>query len=145
MALRKEGDYYYGKTPTDLLEAMTRYAKVAGLPPIGWLAYIECTCGSDVFEVDFDEPYRLASRYCVGCEKETIMSGTSWTEGNATPAMCLCYGDAFQVLVGIALNRSNPERGVWFYLGGRCIECGCMGCYADWELNGTIHEFATRL
>jgi hypothetical protein len=53
-------------------------------------------------------------------------------ECDPEPCVCLCEGEEFEVIGVTAPFQGGTDSAKWFYLGLRCVGCGCLGCYATW-------------
>ena len=80
-----------------------------------------CACGGKTFTLDTDEDAGVALRTCTACGNEHYMGDSASYADEAEPARhpCVCDGEAFELLSGVALYEdSNDVR--WYYIGCRC-------------------------
>jgi hypothetical protein len=133
MALHKRGKYWYGDAQDDLHPELLRYSKVNGYV-VDHYADAVCTCGGQRFWVGFDEVQGAAVRVCTACEKEHPIGDSAdyLDEAELQGAECVCGAHAFEITVGVSLYRESEDVR-WLYLGLRCVQCGLLGCYADWK------------
>lgn len=86
-----------------------------------------------------DENQGVALRFCPLCEIEHPMGDSADYLEEADPVLaeCTCGETTFEITVGVSLY-DDSEDVRWLYLGCRCVNCGLLGCYADWknEYNG---------
>ena len=61
-------------------------------------------------------------------------------EPDPDPVECICGQGQFEILGITAPFMVAPNSAKWFYLGCRCIHCGCLGCYADWIPRYNDHQ-----
>jgi hypothetical protein len=151
MALKVRGDYYYGSGPRDVWAYCVRRNRNVGMTPVTHWRQAVCTassgrprrrCGHKVFRVVLsEEDGAFAQRTCVKCghAHEMLKDDTPLPEGydddfEPVDCVCVCEGTEFQV-VGVTAprDRRRPDTADWFYLGLRCVRCGCVGTYAYWQ------------
>ena len=135
LALRHEGEYSYGDGPADIWEYFVWYTRNSVEPVKHWRQAM-CRCGGATFNVAGNEECGQYQRTYTSCDDEFIFFANEWTKPKQLrtdiPIMeCICFGEEFEV-VGVTAPSGNPNSAWWFYLGMRCVECGCLGCYADW-------------
>jgi hypothetical protein len=140
--LREEGEYSYGDSPADVVAYFAQRSHPA-LPVTNHRQAI-CSCGSEVFQVDYDQEETWLARYCTKCDSEVVMFADEFTDAqgssprevpNPELIRCLCDGDEFEV-IGVTVPFSHDLKDLsahTFYLGLRCISCGCLGEYASWH------------
>jgi hypothetical protein len=157
VTLRQQGDYWYGDGPTDVWEYFVWYTRNSVEPVKHWRQAL-CGCGRAVFEVDRDEEECYYLRRCVECRAEHRIMGDEFadvapyvpgpgeeeleekSEPDPEPVFCLCFGEEFEVVGVTAPFLEAPNSAKWFYLGLRCVECGCLGCYGNWIPRYLDHE-----
>lgn len=140
--LRRQGEYSYGDSPADVVS----YFVEGSHPevPITNHKQVICACGSEVFQVDYDPEEEWVARYCTKCDAEVVMFADEYADvpdckpkeyPNPELIRCLCDRDEFEV-VGLTSPFFNDPDGLsarTFYLGLRCVACGCLGEYASWN------------
>lgn len=138
MALRHEGEYSYGDSATDVWDYFVWRDRNSPEPVRHW-RHVVCPCGSGAFVVDYDPDSQFLERICTGCEAEVVMFEHEYSTPKKRPndtdlLECICGADEFEV-VGVTepFGADRPDSARTFYLGLRCVVCGCLGCYADWN------------
>ncbi len=136
MALRQDGDYWYGDGPDDVWAYFVWFTRNSVEPVKHWRQAM-CPCGSATFFVEGDEENDRYQRTCGACDAQVVMFAKEFTRKKKwrtdLPQMeCVCSAEEFEVVGVTAPFAGNPNSARWFYLGLRCVECGCLGCYADW-------------
>jgi hypothetical protein len=136
VALRHEGEYSYGDSATDVWDYFVWRMRNSPEPPKHWRQVV-CPCGGGVFTVAGDEERGQYERTCTECETEVVMFEHEFSRPKKPlpdlPLIeCICYGEEFEVVGVTAPFMGEEVSAKWFYLGLRCVECGCLGCYADW-------------
>ncbi len=143
MTLEKRGAYWHGDSHEDLRSELTRYSE-RSVYSIDNFVDVRCECGNDSFHLLTDEDAGVAIRQCTECGYQHMMgdSGDFADEAEVEQHVCVCEADIFQITAGVHRYRNQdatPSTDVrWLYIGCRCIQCGLVGCYADWknEFNG---------
>jgi hypothetical protein len=150
MPLRQQGDYWYGDGPADVWEYFVQLTR--GKPFVDEVTHwkqARCSCGHLVFNLFVDEESQIADRVCAECGAEhRILNDPEDVTGNpeldenirrqaeeCDPAefLCICELDEFEVLGVTAPFPDRPGSAKWFYLGVRCVGCGCLGrCTEAW-------------
>jgi hypothetical protein len=148
VVLRQKGDHWYGDGPTDVWEYFVLHTRENEEPVNHWKQVV-CECGHAVFEVDRDDEEGCFLRRCVNCgsEHEFLAGAYPDAEGFVTApgeeelaevrerdsylTQCICEGGQFEVVGVTAPFCGFPDSARWFYLGLRCVGCGCLGCYGD--------------
>jgi hypothetical protein len=137
VALRQDGEYWYGDTPTDVWEYFVRRDRDSPEPVRHWRQAI-CPCGCDVFKVWRDEETDYLERFCSQCDEHVAMfaeeNGPAAPDEDADPwpVECICGEEEFEVVGVTAPFMGDDNSAKWFYLGLRCVGCGCLGEYASW-------------
>jgi hypothetical protein len=138
MTLRKKRQRWYGDDHRDLREEMRRYSE-CGDYPIDNFTDVKCRCGCKRFKLFTDEDAGVALRECVDCKSEHLMGDSAEfaDEADCGQHECVCLKDVFEISVGIHRYREDEDALSddvrWLYIGCRCVACGLLGCYADWE------------
>ncbi len=143
MTLKQRGGYWYGDDLADLREELARYSDLNGYP-IDNFTDAQCKCGNDSFYFLTDEDEGVAVRRCSTCDGEHMMGDSADYADDAEVGQhtCVCEGEIFQITAGVHRYRNQDDSLSldvrWLYLGCRCVECGLVGCFADWknEYNG---------
>lgn len=140
MALRQQGDHWYGDGPADVWDYFVWWTRDSAEPVNHWRQAV-CPCGHARFEVEHDEDEQYLLRRCTGCDAEVVMFADEFadvplpddpTEPDPELIECVCARDEFEVVGVTAPFQASPGSAKWFYLGLRCVHCGCLGCYAEW-------------
>jgi hypothetical protein len=142
--LEERGDYFYGSGPEDVWDYCVRGNKRVGAMPVTHWKQAVCICGHKVFHVILsEEDGAFAERTCVRCgtEHEILKDDTSLPEGygqdeedELVDCVCACEGTEYEVVgVTAPADPRRPDSADWFYLGLRCVRCGCLGIYAYWQ------------
>jgi hypothetical protein len=142
MALEERGDYVYGSGPEDVWAWCVRRNRRGGRVPVTHWKQAVCRCGHKAFRVVLsDEDGAFAERTCVQCghSHEMLKDEAPLPEGyeddyEFEECVCVCGGEEFEVVgVTAPFSKRNPDSADWFYLGLRCVGCGCLGVYAYWQ------------
>ena len=167
MALRQKGDYWYGDGPADVWDYFVWWTRDA-LDKVAHRKQAVCSCGHRVFMLLLDEEHMVAERVCVECDAEHRMLDDAMLEDGEHPSiavqegrvgddaldeetqpeeecdpeefLCICGCDEFEIVGVTAPFPENPDSAKWFYLGVRCVECGCLGCCAEWLVRYNDHK-----
>ncbi len=138
MTHTQRGEYWYGDDHADLRAELVRYSAANGYPASDFVD-LKCACGGEFFHLLTDEDEGVGIRICADCEAEHVMgdSANSLDEAEPQHNECLCGEEVFQLTVGVNRYRVTEETLTddvrWLYIGCRCIQCGLVGCYADWK------------
>ena len=133
MALQKKGKYWYGSAAEDTKTELVKYSGLNGYTATRFSESV-CTCGNRSFKLETDEDEGAARRTCTACGATHLMGDSSeYASGaNLENHVCVCDGDTFQLLSGVALyDESNDVR--WYYIGCLCAMCNLVGVFADWK------------
>lgn len=148
-AIRRRKGYRYGDGVADLRAEVSRYAAANGYP-LGVDYAPVCACGSKTgHHLTVDDAEGGAMLTCCGCAARGFVADS---QRYLSPGAmhrdlfreCICRGRAFEVVIGAALYEGSREVR-WWYVGGRCLRCGCLGIYGDWKDDGAPWEEALRL
>lgn len=145
MTLEKRGKYWFGDNHEDIRTELFRYSHLNGYP-IDDFADVRCQCGHDEFYFFTDDDEGVAFRQCAKCNQEHFMGDSAEFAEDAETGQhdCLCEGNIFQITAGVHRYRnqddSRPNDVRWLYLGCRCIQCGIVGCFADWKNQFNSYE-----
>lgn len=147
-AIRRRKGYRYGDGIAELRAEVARYA-AANSHPIGADHAVACKCASKRghrLTVDDDEGAAMLT--CCGCDARGFVADSEQylSPGAMHPDLfreCICRARAFEVLVGAALYEESRDVR-WWYVGARCLRCGCLGVYGDWKDDGAPWEDALR-
>src|SRR5262249_47521384 len=147
MTLEARGKYLYGTGPRDVWSLCVRRNRKVGMTPVTHWKQAVCTassgrprrrCGHKVFRVVLsEEDGAFAQRTCVKCghAHEMLAEDPPLLEDDEAmelvECVCICGKAEFEV-VGVTAPRDqrHPNTADWFYLGLRCVGCGCLGVYA---------------
>lgn len=135
--LTKKGKYWYGTCGKDIWFALEHFTGGGVFD----YHFAVCACGHTVFQVLLDEDAGFVSRSCARCDAHHVMIDCDETEANADPdfCQCLCDGELFEVMGAVSRFFDDPpdeptDDARTFYLGLRCVGCGCTGCYGEWNV-----------
>ena len=136
MALRRKGEYWYGDSAADVWEYFVRINRDSPEPPKHWRQVV-CPCGNAAFVVEGVDGETQFQRTCTACDARVVMFAKDYSRRKKwrddLPLIeCVCYGEEFEVVGVTAPFMGDEVSAKWFYLGMRCVACGCLGCYADW-------------
>jgi hypothetical protein len=132
MALRDDGEFFYGDTPADIRTVLARCSSESY--PVDYYADAVCGCGGTAFELALDETEGAAVRTCVECGGQWPLGDSEEYLEDAELGACLCRCglDVFEITAGVALYEGT--MGVrWLYIGCRCVACGLTAVYGDWK------------
>lgn len=94
-----------------------------------------CPCGSKAFLVEGDPKEGAVRRTCLNCGTEHLILDSDERWEDAAPVRCRCVDCACEVHelgAGFALR---PDKEIaWVFVGVRCVNCGVLGSFADWEI-----------
>ena len=132
MAIREQDGNQYTDTQSDLPDVIRSFS--ADQYPATHFADAKCHCGENRFELAVDETEGAAVRTCVACQQPHPIGDSQDYLAGATleSCECLCGSSALELTIGVALY-SDSQDVRWIYLAGRCPQCHCAGCYADWK------------
>lgn len=133
MPLHHRDDQTFADSQQDIPTALVEYSKTKGYLAEKFADAV-CECGNRTFELHVDETQGVGGRICVACEHQHVMGdGEEYLEdAELEICECICGAPALEITVGVALY-ADSEDVRWFYIGGRCPDCGLTGCYADWK------------
>ncbi|MFQ5732927.1 MAG: hypothetical protein ACE5KM_13385 [Planctomycetaceae bacterium] len=134
MTIDTSGKWWIGNEPKDIreyLEALTEDSY-----PISEFRLARCDCGSAAFRVEADANEGSALRTCVSCGKGHFICDSEeyWDESDPENWQCIeCEADQTNVGVGFSLYDDGDDIR-WISIGVRCVQCGVLGCFADWKV-----------
>jgi hypothetical protein len=141
MALRQDGEYWYGDTPADVWDYFVMVTRDGGEPVRHWRQAV-CKCGCVVFKVSGDAEEQFYERFCTRCDIDVVLFADEFAdlppdpeqeEPDPWPIECICGREEFEVVgVTAPFGEHNPHSAHTFYLGLRCVGCGCLGEYDSW-------------
>lgn len=144
MTIDTSGDYPRGTEAADLAPFLEVHLS-GGLYPMKQAVEARCACGSLSFEVALSDNGDAARRACARCGVEVVMldSADRWDEdADYGDCSCPCEGEVFEVAVGMAPHADGRSHDIAVAL--RCVECGILGVYAEWEIEGASLDQLTR-
>lgn len=147
-AIRRRKGYRYGETVTELRAEVQRYAAANG-HPVGVDHVPTCACGAAVgHHLTVDDEEGAAMLTCARCQARGFVGDSEQylPAGAQHPDLfreCVCRAQTFEVLVGAALYEGSQDVR-WWYVGARCMRCGCLGVYGDWKDDGGPWETTLR-
>jgi hypothetical protein len=136
VALKRKGNYWYGTSADDVWDYFVWWTRNSPEPVKHWQPAV-CPCGGGVFTVTGGVDEGQYQRTCIGCETEVVLFAREWSRRKKPrPGLpdlgCICGDFEFEVVGVTAPFQGDEVSAKWFYLGMRCVSCGCLGCYADW-------------
>jgi hypothetical protein len=148
VALQQRGTYWYGDGPEDVWGYFVQQTRNDTEPANHWKQAV-CPCGGTAFRVNLDEEAGFAERVCTACQARHRMLDEgkqppcgdpevdealrqAEEECDPEPCVCLCEQEEFEVVGVTSPFQAGADSAKWFYLGLRCVDCGCLGCYASW-------------
>jgi hypothetical protein len=136
MSLRRDGNYWFGTSAEDVWDYFVWWTRNSPEPVKHWQQAV-CPCGNATFFVMGDDEEGQHQRACTACDARTVFFAREWSKpkkwrDDLPDYECVCFGSEFEVVGVTAPFMGDDHSAKWFYLGLRCIECGCLGCYADW-------------
>jgi hypothetical protein len=133
MALRKQGEWWYGDCQADICDEILRCSKLNGYPAHHY-AHAVCQCGGKLFELDMDDAAGVAIRKCATCSDAHAIgdSGDYLDDAELCTYECICLEKLFEITIGVSLY-DDSEDVRWLYVGCRCPKCGLTGVYGDWK------------
>jgi hypothetical protein len=150
MALHQKGKYWYGDGPADVWAYFVQWTRDTPFVDVvtHWKQAI-CSCGHPVFNLFVDEDSQIADRVCAECDAvhRILYDPTDFTGDpevdqrnqqqaearNPPEFLCICGLDEFEVYGVTSPFSDRPGSAKWFYLGVRCVGCGCLGrCTDPW-------------
>jgi NaMN:DMB phosphoribosyltransferase len=108
----------------------------AGGYPVSLVIDSVCDCGSQIFELVFDDDAGVAARICTECESELGLADSEEHFDDADEvqqAECTCGNTTFTVATGFALDADGEVR--WVSVGLRCTRDAVAGVYVDWKID----------
>jgi hypothetical protein len=137
MRLRKEEKHSYGDSHLDIQNELLHYSKETEYSTT-YYADAVCLCSSKAFRLLLDPEFAVAVRICIHCKAKHLIGESLYSEeyldyAQAKECECLCGSGAFEITAGVALRENSGDVG-WLYIGCRCINCGLIACYGDWEI-----------
>jgi hypothetical protein len=139
LALKQRGQYWYGSNGDDVWAYFQWWTRQ---DPATHHRQAICACGSAVFRVDHENDDDGPARTCLACSRHHVMlrANQVFDWDDAEPYECLCEGHEFEVY-GITVPYSDdPDSADWFYLGMRCVKCGCLGCYKELHVRASDYR-----
>jgi hypothetical protein len=133
VVLTKQGQYWYGSNMEDLQQTVISYSRANKYVAQKFRASV-CTCGNEVFRLESDANEGISIRTCTACGHRHVMGDGADYLDEANPGRheCLCGGEAFRLLTGVALYK-NSDDVRWNYVGCHCTSCNLVGVFADWK------------
>lgn len=140
VAVRKQGDDWYGDTPADTREVMDRICN--SYHKLKAFADAVCECGGRVFWLEEDDDIGEAVWCCRACEAMYLFHDhgpDGYYEGNeaSDPRDCVCLCDEraqayFEITVGVGFYGGGDDFVRDLYIGCRCVACSRIACYSHW-------------
>lgn len=132
--LDKSGNWWKGDDFTDLRDFVQAYS--AENFATARVEQSRCgDCGGSSLRLRVDDEEGGAEKSCPRCGTSALLldSEDYWEDADPGDASCPCGHEVFEVGVGFALRDDGDIR--WVYVGARCVACGTLGVYADWEID----------
>jgi hypothetical protein len=137
MALKRKGKYWYGDDDADVWDYFAWYTRDCS-PPVKHCQQAVCECGGTVFVVEGDEEEQRYQRTCMACEAEAVFFAKDYSRRprwrTDLPLIeCVCGTSEFEVFgLTAPFSCQSSKSAHTFYLGMRCVRCGCLGEYDCW-------------
>ena len=134
MALDTSGRWWTGTEFGDLIQYLR--ALTAEGYPADEVRQSVCTCGSTTFHLEADREAGCARRVCVACSSSAFIADSAevWAEAEPEQVRCPCGGR--QLELGVAFSKRLNGEVRWVTVGQRCLACGVLASFADWEIDG---------
>lgn len=130
---RSRKEYWTGDQANDIASYLRQYAALDALD----VRSTHCKgCGCDQHRLAVDAGIGAAKTRCERCGRETLLldserrlAGASLAEKN-----CPICGEAlFQSQIGFVRRPNHSVSRV--YIGSRCVSCGALMSFADWQID----------
>lgn len=134
MAIDTSGKWWIGSEPRDLEEYLAALTEECYATTEFRLA--RCKCGGVSFVLEADASEGAARRCCASCGDMRFVCDSEhyWKEAEPDTWTCIACGSD-RANVGVGFSLYDDREGVrWLYLGVRCVQCGTLGCFADWKV-----------
>ena len=141
MAIDTSGKWWVGSEPADVLAYVEAYSGQSY--PADVSAASACTCGSKAFHLFVDRVEGAAKRVCVRCSEAVFIGDSAESSAKLKRWKCSCKTDECNIGVGFSLRdepRSpfpifrKPRDVRWIFVACRCVQCGTLGCVAEWKI-----------
>lgn len=134
MTIDKTGKWWTSNDPEDIRQYLEAFTKKSY--PVDEFRLAQCECGGLAFRLEADTSEGTARRICGSCGMSRFICDSEeyWDEGDPEKWQCIeCANDQTNVGVGFALYDDGDDVH-WLYIGVRCVQCGVLGCFADWKI-----------
>ncbi|MCE9670018.1 hypothetical protein LY474_19655 [Myxococcus stipitatus] len=133
MALTRKGEYFHGDSRVDLRPFLERFS-AEGPYAVDRMEALLCECGAEVLELLIDDVEGVGAQRCPRCSLVVALGDCEEFLDQAAPLRCECPcgGAVFELLTGVSFYAGTTDSR-WFYVAGRCPNCGLVGCYGDWK------------
>ena len=128
----KTKEFWTGDRPEDIDEWLREYTELDDLT----VKPVLCrSCGSNVFQQRVDEDEGAIQVICAACKaKKILLDGEDvWEDCRPRIVKCICKGKDFNIRIGLDHRDDGDIR--WVYAGSRCVACGTLGSYVDWNID----------
>ncbi|MBQ8407659.1 MAG: hypothetical protein IJY39_02205 [Clostridia bacterium] len=130
---RSKEEYWTGNSAGDIHEYLCEYSEQEDIE----VKAVECQiCKGDVFTLKVDQDEGAIEVTCVKCKAKKLLLDSSeiWEECNPKTGSCpICKGKSYNIGVGFLRRSTGDVKHV--FIGNRCIGCGALGSYVDWDIN----------
>lgn len=96
-------------------------------------------CGAIGFSFKIDAEEGAIETRCARCGKKRLIldSEEYWDDCEPKNTKCPeCNKNKFNISIGFVYMETGDVKHVkWVYVGARCVKCGAMTVFGDWEIN----------
>ncbi len=130
----KSGKYWYGSEAGDVDTFLREYAEDAHLD----CRAVRCgNCGGEALKMRMDRVEGAIQVVCMDCGTKKILldCGEIWEDANPRLRKCAACKTGVLHNVRVGFSRRADGNAQWVYIGSRCIGCGVLASYLDWEID----------
>lgn len=126
--------YWTGDSSEDIEEYLREYSENEHLD---YRAVVCHVCGNDALELRVDQNESVIQIKCPLCGTKKILLDCEEYWEDASPRLRKCSVcktcKHFNVRIGFERRENGDVR--WVYEGDRCVNCGTLGSFLNWEIN----------
>ena len=130
----KSGNYWVGDSADDIKEYLEAYSGNSAIDVKPILCH---SCGSNSLNMRVDCDEDVIQVKCPKCGYKKILLDCEEVWEDSNPRLCKCpvckNGKEYNIQIGFSRRENGSVK--WVYIGNRCINCGVLGSYLDWEVN----------
>lgn len=138
MSIDATQSWWRGTEARDILGYLEAFASTRHVLSIDAFRVAICPCGSKAFLIEGDQAESAVRRTCLNCGTEHAILDCEERWEEATPVRCRCLEcscEVHELGVGFTLVKDSEIRHV--FVGVRCVNCGVLGCFAQWKIDDT--------